>query len=181
MCIPNEFLFDGTIDCMDSSDEQEVETIRRIFGSCPTTSLLECDERLCRKDEFSCGDGQCIHWSNLIHHQNNCKNVRDLAYQCELQGFTTIANGICQQKRNVGLPPLRNSTSCLLGLRYLLVGTQRKESWNHIIIYCPDLIQYPEQPVLSPVLKMFYNKSRIVSFYAEQNFGLVTLKRTPDL
>ncbi|CAF3980544.1 unnamed protein product, partial [Adineta steineri] len=181
MCIPNEFLFDGTFDCMDSSDEQEVEILRRIFVSCPTTSLWECEERLCRKDEFSCGDGQCIHWSNLIHHQNSCKNTRDLAYQCELQGFPTVANGICRQKGSGGLPSLQNSTSCSLGLRSLLVGSQRKESWNHIIIYCPDLIQYPEQPVLSPVLKMFYSKSRIVSFYAEQNFGLVTLKRTPDL
>ncbi|CAF4093060.1 unnamed protein product [Adineta steineri] len=173
MCIPNEFLFDGMIDCMDSSDEQEVETIRKIFGSCPTTSIWECEERLCRKDEFSCGDGQCIHWSSLIHHQYSCKNTRDLAYQCELQEFPTMANG--------GLPPLQNSTSCSLGLRHLLVGSQRKISWNHIITYCLDFIQYPEQPVLSPVLKMFYNKSRIVSFYAAQNFGLPLLKRTPDL
>ncbi|CAF4022098.1 unnamed protein product, partial [Adineta steineri] len=181
MCIPNEFLFDGTIDCMDSSDEQEVETIRRIFGSCPTTTIWECDERLCRKDEFSCGDGQCIHWPNLIHHQNSCKNARDLAYQCELQGSPTVANGICRQKGNDGLPPLQNSTSCSLGLRYLLIGSQRKISWHQIITYCPDFIQYPEQSVLSPVLKMFYNKSRIVSFYTGQNFGLALPKQTPDV
>ncbi|CAF1442230.1 unnamed protein product [Adineta steineri] len=80
-----------------------------------------------------------------------------------------MANGICRQKGNGGLPPLQNSTSCSLCLRHLLVGSQRKVSWNHIIIYCHDFIQYPEQPVLSPVLKMFYNKSRIVSFYAGQN------------
>ncbi|CAF4195689.1 unnamed protein product, partial [Adineta steineri] len=181
MCIPNEFLFDGTIDCMDSSDEQEVDEIRKIFASCPTTTIWECDERVCRKDEFSCGDGQCIHWSNLIHHQNSCKNTRDLAYQCELQAFPTLANGFCRQKGNAGLPPLQNSTSCSLGLRYLLIGYQRKQSWNHIVTYCPAFIQYPEQPVLSPVLKMFYNISRIVSFYAGQNFGLALPKQTPDL
>ncbi|CAF4093851.1 unnamed protein product [Adineta steineri] len=181
MCIPNEFLFDGAFDCMDSSDEQEVDKIKNIFGLCPTPTMWECDERLCRKDEFSCGDGQCIHWSNLIHHQNSCKNTRDLAYQCELQAFPTLANGFCRQKGNAGLPPLQNSTSCSLGLRYLLIGYQRKQSWNHIVTYCPAFIQYPEQPVLSPVLKMFYNISRIVSFYAGQNFGLALPKRTPDL
>ncbi|CAF0946886.1 unnamed protein product [Adineta steineri] len=181
MCIPNEFLFDGTIDCMDSSDEQEVDRIHKFFESCPATSVWECEERFCRKDEFSCGDGQCIHWSNLIHHQNSCKNARDLAYQCELQGLPTVANGICRHKGNGGLPQLQNSTSCSLGLRYLLVGSDRKKAWNHIITYCPDFIQYPEQPVLSPVLNMFYNKSFIISFYAGQNFALALPKRKPDI
>ena len=100
MCIPVEFLFDGVPDCMDSSDEQELRKIRDLFSTCPTKSTWECDERLCRKDEFSCGDGQCIHWSNLIHHQVTCKNTRDLTFQCEVGSLTTMSNGACRQKRS---------------------------------------------------------------------------------
>ncbi|CAF1454582.1 unnamed protein product [Rotaria sp. Silwood1] len=97
MCIPLEFLFDGTIDCMDRSDEQEIRRIRELVATCPTKSTLECDERLCRKDEFSCGDGQCIPWSNLIHHQNSCKNARDAAYHCEaIEKFATMPSGVCR-------------------------------------------------------------------------------------
>jgi hypothetical protein len=80
-----------------------------------------------------------------------------------------------------GLPPLRNSTSCTLALRHLLAGTLRKDAVNHTATYCPDLIQYPERSVLSPVLKLFYNKSRIVSFYDKQNFGDKLPKLTADV
>jgi hypothetical protein len=101
MCIPLEFLFDGVIDCMDVSDEQEVmRKIQEILKTCPIKSTWECDERLCRKDEFSCGDGQCIHWSNLIHHQDRCENTRDLAYNCEIAAFGTMSSGVCRRKGN---------------------------------------------------------------------------------
>ncbi|CAF2803590.1 unnamed protein product [Rotaria sp. Silwood2] len=97
MCIPVEFLFDGTVDCMDRSDEQEIGRIRELVATCPTKSTFECDERLCRKDEFSCGDGQCIPWSNLIHHQDSCKNGRDAAYHCEtIKNFATMPSGVCR-------------------------------------------------------------------------------------
>ena len=79
------------------------------------------------------------------------------------------------------LPTLKNSTSCTMGLRHLLLGSFRKDAVNHIVTYCPDSIQYPEQSVLSPVLKMFYNKSRIVSFYDKQNFKDKLPKFTADV
>ncbi|CAF4221559.1 unnamed protein product, partial [Rotaria magnacalcarata] len=96
MCIPLEFLFDGLIDCMDASDEQEIFTTLIHLYKCPSKSAWECDEHFCDKNEFSCGDGQCIHWSNLLNHQESCKNYRDIAYRCELiPRMVTMANGIC--------------------------------------------------------------------------------------
>jgi hypothetical protein len=80
-----------------------------------------------------------------------------------------------------GLPPLKNSTSCTIGLRHLLIGSSRKDAVKHIDTYCPDSIRYPEQSVVSPVLKMFYNKSRIVSFYDKQNFQDGLSKLTADV
>ncbi len=76
---------------------------------------------------------------------------------------------------------MSNTSSCTIGLRYLLRGISRKVAVNHVIAYCPELIQYPEQAVLSPVLYMFYNKSRIVSFYDKQNFGDRLSKLTADV
>jgi len=100
MCIPTEFLFDGAIDCMDSSDEQELTKIRESFSTCSVKPTMDCDERLCRKDQFSCGDGQCIHWSNVIHHQKSCANARDSAYHCEAAGLITMSSGVCSQKKS---------------------------------------------------------------------------------
>ncbi|CAF0712089.1 unnamed protein product [Adineta steineri] len=77
MCIPKEFAFDGTFDCMDSSDEQEILKLTRAFDPCPDQSLYRCDERLCRKDRFSCGDGQCVPWSYKNHRLHRCHNTTE--------------------------------------------------------------------------------------------------------
>ncbi|CAF4127999.1 unnamed protein product, partial [Adineta steineri] len=182
MCIPVEFLFDADFDCMDMSDEQENQLLYAPFIRCSKKSSWACDERLCRKDQFSCGDGECIHWSNLIHHRNMCENLRDLTYNCEtIRSFSTFPTGIC--RFNVDSSGLPNMSLCTYHLRMLLHGQQRKTAYLMIIDHCPDLIQYPEQPTLSPALKMFFNKSRIVSFYnlTLQNFYLNIQKLTADV
>ncbi len=182
MCIPLEFLFDADFDCMDSSDEQENEKMYEFFNRCPVKSAWECDERFCNKEQFSCGDGECVHWSNLLHHREGCENMRDLAYHCETMGsFGTFQTGICRKSNSI--PQLSNSSWCAHNLRLLLFGTTRKRALIEIIDHCPNLIQYPEQSILAPVIKMFFNKSRIVSFYDfdRQNFGEKLPKTTPDL
>ena len=180
MCIPLEFLFDGMIDCMDSSDEQEVASIFDIFNRCPKKSVWQCDERLCRKDQFSCGDGQCVHWSSLLHLRNGCENFRHVAYRCEIVDLlVTMPAGDCWRGSSI----LPIESSCQFALRQLLIGQSRKVAWTDVINRCPDLIQYPEQYILSPVITMFFNKSRIVSFYdvKKQNFNHHLPKTTPDL
>jgi hypothetical protein len=175
MCIPKEFLYDITFDCMDLSDEQELDEIYAIFDKCSTESIIDCDERLCRKDQFSCGDGRCVSWSAVINQQNGCDSSRHVAYICEtvdsLVNSRGASIGICEQTTPY-LPPLTETSSCTISLRHLLHAEQsklsnkiREISINNIINHCPELIQYPEQAILSPVLKMFYNKSMIETFY----------------
>ena len=182
MCIPLEFLFDATFDCMDASDEQENVKVFEVFNRCPIKSAWECDERLCHKNEFSCGDGQCIHWSNLLHHRDKCKHLRDIAYHCEMfPPYGTLFTGICRQTND--LPQYSNISLCVFNLKSLLRGMSRKRSRDAIIEHCPDLIQNPEQAILSPVVQMFFNKSRLVSFYnsSKPNFHENLPKTSADL
>jgi hypothetical protein len=181
MCIPKEFLYDTMPDCMDSSDEQEIDEIYAFYSKCLLHSISDCDERLCRKDHFSCGDGTCAPWWSVIDHSNGCKNSRNAAYICETVDHIitdhAVWSGICEQT-TPSLDPLTSISDCMTSLRYLLFKSQEKLanetrliSFNNIIDRCPDLIQYPELAVLSPVLKTYYNKSWIKTFYESgQNF-----------
>ncbi|CAF2931890.1 unnamed protein product [Rotaria sp. Silwood2] len=150
MCIPKEFLFDAVPDCMDLSDEQELSDIYQVYNRCPKMSTVECDERLCRKDEFSCGDGQCVKWSSLIDHQVSCENWRDATYFCETPDFVItnhlIANAICSPT-SLQIPQLTNTSSCLISLRYLLLTTgeqqlskMRKMAINNIKDRCLETL-----------------------------------------
>lgn len=84
MCIPRTFLRDFSYDCMDRSDETFINPLFIHFDSCYTSPRLECDYQLCHLDEFSCGDGQCMHMDNwlkpCVHHEicpKHCFNGRD--------------------------------------------------------------------------------------------------------
>ena len=66
MCIPIEFAFDAMSDCMDGSDEQELDELHKRYYDCSKKSTYDCDDRLCRKDQFSCGNGECVPWSSVL-------------------------------------------------------------------------------------------------------------------
>ncbi|CAF1016779.1 unnamed protein product [Adineta steineri] len=53
MCIPVEFAFDARPDCMDWSDEQQLSELYKRYYDCSMKSTFDCDDRLCRKDQFS--------------------------------------------------------------------------------------------------------------------------------
>ncbi|CAF2106989.1 unnamed protein product [Rotaria magnacalcarata] len=191
MCIPKEFLFDIALDCMDSSDEQELIDNYDLFDSCIAETKYECDERLCAKDQFSCGNGQCIHWSSLILGGYACTNFRDIAYRCETDDYLVlnpkIYVGICRQT-TMNLEILTNTTDCLSSLRHLLTADRNKSatkirimSLNNIIGRCDELIQYPYKVIFSPVLSMYYNRSQLALFYASgRNFDQ-QIPRKPHL
>lgn len=169
MCIPEEFLFDGMLDCMDKSDEQDIWSTVSHFASCPRKSKYDCDEHLCRKNEFSCGDGQCVHWTNLIHHGNPCQNRRDAFYRCEIlaneTNIRTLTSGMCRAGGSAAI----NVTSCGSSLESLLKGYNRKVAYEYFMAKCTSLIPYPSKSILTANLKFFYNKSIIGSFYDSLN------------
>jgi hypothetical protein len=171
MCIPQEFLFDGTIDCMDKSDEQELWSLFSNFASCPTKSKFDCDELLCKKSEFSCGDGQCVHWTNVITHQQSCQNRRDAFYRCEALpdelSLRTLDSGLC---RGGAIPSVLLS-SCIISLQSLLRGYSRKNSLEYLMANCPTLIPFPSGSILTSNIKFFYNKSIIKAFYDYHGLG----------
>jgi hypothetical protein len=178
MCIPQEFLFDGILDCMDRSDEQDIQAILSYNTSCPTKSKFDCDELLCKKNEFSCGDGQCVHWTNVIHHQQPCQNRRDAFYLCETVpddiSFITHGSGLCL----IGGTSTTFLTSCTTVLQSLLRGNNRKVAVDYFKTNCLSLIPFPSDPILTSNIKFFYNKSIIETFY---NSSASFAKRFPPL
>ena len=117
MCIAEEFWLDGKnynnlrifefeiflgdYDCMDWSDELLLDDGK----SCPYQSnSIMCDEHLCNRADYSCGDGQCIHWQNRMAFRwldktpEHCFNKRNINYMCEVSRNPiswTLANGLC--------------------------------------------------------------------------------------
>ena len=97
MCIPDDFFLDGDYDCMDMSDEQ-----KQFDGAdCPyQEATFECDDRVIRRGQWSCGDGQAVLRmvfkvaSNMLR----CVNRRDQFFWCETvdnEVLWTQPNGRC--------------------------------------------------------------------------------------
>jgi hypothetical protein len=183
MCLPHAFLFDGTVDCLDGSDEQETLEMHVMFNTCPKKSTFECDERLCRKNEFSCGDGSCVPWSTLLHHRQPCENLRDLFFQCESRKsvsysvFTNDNTGRCQLGRG-GVNP----ESCSRYLRDALRGSSRKPAIDYLQANCPEIIQLPPgRSVLFSNLRLLYNVTVIIQFYIKSAYRILLPDPKPHL
>ncbi|CAF4079021.1 unnamed protein product, partial [Adineta steineri] len=188
MCIPIEFAFDATPDCMDLSDEQASDEPYKGYHNCAQQSTFECDNRLCHKDQFSCGNGVCIPWSAILNDQKDCSNFRDTAYICEVSSLVLQTHGdwsgICKQTIEL-VPPLTNSSDCRQTLGHLL-QTHRTQQLRELAVInlrtrCDDLILYSEQNAFFPGLKMLYNRSRIDIFISNPRNLDKPVPKTPDL
>ncbi|CAF1486184.1 unnamed protein product [Adineta ricciae] len=94
LCIRREFLFDGQFDCLDGSDEQ-LKLINEEL--CYQFPWIDCEEHLCTRDEFSCGDGQCITWTDRFQELTKCINANDMLYMCEYKAMQETSNdGYCR-------------------------------------------------------------------------------------
>jgi hypothetical protein len=191
MCIPLEFAFDARPNCMDSSDEQELDEMYRAYYSCNKHSSALCDARFCRENQFSCGNGQCVSWTAIFGYSTGCSNFRHAAYSCEIFDDDAKRNplltGICQQT-TPSLSPLTQESNCVTSLRHLLRASQghlahiqRNISFHNILQRCPDLIEYPLKTGLPGTMKTFYNKSYIHMFYSDEKYLHRLIPRKPHL
>ena len=83
MCIPHEFFLDGELDCLDWSDEMSFKD----SGECPGESVnTECDDHLCPRNQWPCGDGECIDDRLMFQRvsvDTTCRSRRDQYFMCE--------------------------------------------------------------------------------------------------
>ena len=127
MCIPQEFFLDGEFDCLDWSDEIQFKD----SGDCATEKVSpECDDHLCPPNEWSCGDGQCIHDRlafRLEADYTTCHNRRDQYFMCETHLHPlswTMPNGRCHEGNQYKAPSMLTNVDdeekCLYLLRCAL-------------------------------------------------------------
>ena len=156
MCIPIEFAFDAMPDCMDSSDEQQTETMNKVYYNCIGKTSVNCDSRQCRKDQFSCGNGERIHWSSVFQNSKGCSNHRQAAYICETMEYLKIMPdelyGICNETI-VDLPSLTNTSDCLESFGHLLRSRHntklRLMAFDNVMERCEQLIVYSAKKCIS--------------------------------
>ncbi|CAF4428663.1 unnamed protein product, partial [Rotaria sp. Silwood2] len=74
MCIDKNFAFDLMFDCLDRTDEQHaLQSAHDLRLPCYNTPSIECEESLCQRMWFTCGDGDCLH---SYGHSTECYNGR---------------------------------------------------------------------------------------------------------
>ena len=192
MCIPNEFLFDGVHDCLDLSDEQDLPELIDKFDERSDGNTFGRDERLCAKNQISCGDGQCVHWSALFHREEGCRNQRHIAFRCDMMNGSFPAefrlNGICRQT-TLPLENLTDESSCSVSLRHFLtvdrwqnISHQKMPmSLNNILRHCPEKIRYPDHSIVSPGLSTYYNRTEFEILHNSKNGFLRNASFQPHL
>ncbi|CAF4029492.1 unnamed protein product [Rotaria sp. Silwood1] len=98
MCVPDQFFLDGEFDCLDWSDEMQFKKSKDCSKERVSTM---CDDHVCLPNEWSCGDGECIH--DRLDFQKStrpitCQNERNQYFMCETHRTAilwTMPNGRC--------------------------------------------------------------------------------------
>ncbi|CAF3019750.1 unnamed protein product [Rotaria sp. Silwood2] len=175
MCIPDEYFLDGEYDCMDFTDEKQLFDDENCTYQ---AANLECDDRICLPNRWSCGDGQCI--KQRFDFQNtklvgiDCTSKRSEYYICELYGRYkrwTLPNGKCYPSNRYEESNAKNRTidqECIYLTKCALSqgaekqcpcnGTSCVDALSKV---CPPVnIQYPNGGIIAPYIRHFYNATR---------------------
>ena len=171
MCIPDEYFLDGEYDCMDWSDEKPMMDDAHCASEPPSSA---CDDRMCPKHWWSCGDGQCIIDRLAFQYPGKetpvCASRRDQFYLCESYNgarLWTMPNGKCAfEKEKFDDPNFGNgSQDCVYLLKCLLSGAaeskcpcMNRECIELLKRACSSkLVQYPVGAIISPFVYHSYN------------------------
>ena len=175
LCIPDRYFLDGVFDCLDWSDEMQFHD----DGKCALESVSsQCDDRFCPPNQWSCGDGQCIHNRLAFQIEPNlrgCLSERDQYFMCETHYETnkwTIPNGRCHSGEQYQGSAVKNRTGeelCQYLLKCTLSEGAEKDCpcWRdprcaaHLDRNCSlDLIQYPDGGIIAANVFFLYNRRR---------------------
>ena len=175
MCIPDEYFLDGEYDCMDMSDEKEPFDDTR----CPyQPTSMECDDRVCPPNRWSCGDGQCIRNRSLTGSVESgftpCFNRRDQFFWCDhvdKENLLTQENGRCSDTAP-GIPSsIKNYCVHLLYCTLLFWNNRNCPCLNKkkecVELYQRScllgLLRYPDGGLLAPYDYRYYNVTNKLS------------------
>ena len=171
MCISKDFWQDdpNNPDCLDRSDELDDPSL---FDMCFQDPTFRCEEHMCRpgKDNFVCGDGQCV--AKFL----SCKNIRsalfkksflksnELDYNCEkyYSCFTMIQS-------------VYASDDCRIVLSHLSVDEPYYPK------NCEPFIQFPIDYVLNGHIRYLYTNHTTVTFISQKFINGTLLLNDHDL
>ena len=193
MCIPDLFFLDGEFDCLDWSDEMQFKT----SDNCPQESVNTlCDDHLCSPNQWSCGDGQCIHDRTSFQESisgSTCQSGRHQYFICELSSDErqwTMSNGRCHEV-DVGGEFEESSVvnrskeeECEYIFKCLFSqGAEKKCQCPHdpacaekLKEACPsELIPYPRKAIVAPFLFFFF---RFTRDWENQLLAFITINGT---
>ena len=176
MCIPEEYFLDGEQDCLDWTDEMRYWN----DDMCPWQSVsIECDDHICLRNRWPCGDGQCISFQLYFQTEQSssaCTNRRDHYFMCENHYTTpmwTMKNGRCtgDEEYSVDLPiDAKEEETCEYLLKCTLSqGAAKGCPCGRGTTECVDIlsqncslpiIQYPKGAVIAPFLFFYFKTTR---------------------
>ncbi|CAF1470016.1 unnamed protein product [Adineta ricciae] len=174
MCIPDEYFLDGDYDCMDMTDEIGYNSG---FDCAFQKVRMECDDRVCLRFQYSCGDGQCIDDRLAFRKSSSmgetCRSCRDQYYMCETHSLDfqwTLPNGRCyigNDYNESSVLDRNNTEQCIYFLKCALsdgaeVNCDSMSSdtgyIEQIRSYCQlSFVQYPAGAILSPYTYYVYS------------------------